>query len=163
GGLQQGRGPVPPAPLRRGRAVLPPLPGRRRGPDAAPAPRPVRPGHQPAVRGRRQGRPLAGAGRAPPASPPPPDTRPPPARPGARQTAEPAGGTRRGPNGEAARGRRARAGPDPSTPGPRRRTEDEPQGKRPEDQNPGQQGEQALQQGGPDKRGQALLHDPSKG
>jgi tetratricopeptide (TPR) repeat protein len=80
-----------------------------------------------------------------------------------RQTTDPDLRARARHNLELARRLLALAVPDPSNPGPKPKNEDEPQGKRPEDQQPGQQGEQTLQKGSPENRGQALLHDPSKG
>jgi tetratricopeptide (TPR) repeat protein len=53
--------------------------------------------------------------------------------------------------------------PDPSNPGQRPKNDEEPQGKRPEDQQPGPDGDPTFEKGGPDSRGQALLKDPSKG
>jgi tetratricopeptide (TPR) repeat protein len=66
-------------------------------------------------------------------------------------------------NLELARRLLALAVPDPSNPGQRPKNDEEPQGKRPEDQQSGPEGDPTFEKGGPDSRGQALLKDSSKG
>ena len=66
-------------------------------------------------------------------------------------------------NLELARRLLALAVPDPSNPSQRPKNDEEPEGKRPEDQQSGQEGDPTFDKGGPDSRGQALLKDPRNG